>query len=128
MPLDKSMHADHICCQLSCNKESLIASPSPSWQDGEQQAFKTRHRGGITCFLDFLSPSGEKRKMHLLIGKCFCKKPRASQYFTHFKLLESIIFNSVAFRRHTYLVPIAFSAVAFKAFPKSTYRLITAEA
>jgi len=82
----------------------------------------------LSCCLDFLSLSGEKRKLHLLMAKRFCKKPRASQYWTHFKLLGSMLFKSVAFRRHTYLVPIAFSTVAFKAFPKLRYRLIIAEA
>lgn len=90
--------------------------------------FETWTQSRFSWFLHFLSLNGEKKKPHLLMGKCFCKKPKTSQYLTHFKLLGSIMFKSVAFRRHTYLVPIAFSAVAFKGFPKSIYRLIIAEA
>lgn len=128
LPPDKSMHADHIGCHLRCNTKNSIANLSPSWQSGEQQAFEPGQRTCTKLLPRIPFTAWRESKLPLLMRMYFYKKPRASQCLTHFRLLGSIIFSKVAFRMHKYFVSIAFSAVAFKGFPKATYRLITAAA
>lgn len=82
------MHADHICCRFRCNKESLIANLSPSWQDREQQAFTPGHRAGTKLLPRFPLTEWREKENALVDGKVLLQEAKSITIFDSLQAVD----------------------------------------